>query len=145
MTAPAERPLPDRLLCGAGVLGRLYRDGERCASWGWGAACTCPGKTEFCKAKVKWVGLAKQTGREIGNGQFDVVLAMTTQELEQLKVVLLVELKDGRRVRVGANEELKPVNLPDLLNVPSEAVPLIVRILDQFPGSVIVDGPGGKP
>lgn len=46
-----------RLDRGAEILGRLWRDGVRCAS-GWRASCACkPAETDFCRAKMKWVAL----------------------------------------------------------------------------------------
>lgn len=48
-----------RLIKGAGVLGRLYREGIYCLSQ-WSGLCPCPAPTDFCCAKLKWLGLIRE-------------------------------------------------------------------------------------
>lgn len=51
--------IPDRLIKGAEVLGRLWRKGVRCVSL-WSGICPCSQKNDFCTAKTKWLGIVRE-------------------------------------------------------------------------------------
>ena len=48
-----------RLIKGAEVLGRLWRDGTRCRSE-WSGICPCEAPNDFCVVKKKWLGLVRE-------------------------------------------------------------------------------------
>lgn len=91
--------IPSRLLRGAEILGRLYRAGQRCLS-GWARICPCPTPTEFCQAKVKWVGVADEYygGPPFGlagHEPYYVIEAMTVSQFKATKLTATVEVPDA--------------------------------------------------
>jgi len=105
--AAKKSALPGRLLKGAGHLGRLYREGQRCLS-GWSRICPCPTPTDFCQVKVKWVALADELyggppSSLAGHEPYYVIEAMTLSQFRASGLTALIELP-GTPVplRVGA-------------------------------------------
>lgn len=104
--AAKKSALPSRLLRGAEILGRLYRGGQRCLS-GWARICPCPTPTEFCQAKVKWVGVADEYygGPPFGlagHEPYYVIEAMLVSQFRATGLTVLVEVPGGTApIRVG--------------------------------------------
>src|SRR5262245_28923914 len=63
--AAKKSAIPPRLIRGAEILGRLWRDGVRCVS-AWSGICPCPAPNDFCASKEKWLGLV----RELHGGRY---------------------------------------------------------------------------
>jgi len=55
----------DRLVKGAGILGSLWREGNRGGA-AWSGICVCPAVRTFCLGKKKWLGLL----RELHEGKY---------------------------------------------------------------------------
>lgn len=51
--------IQERLVKGAGILGSLWREGNRCGA-GWSGICACVTVKTFCLGKKKWLGLLKE-------------------------------------------------------------------------------------
>jgi hypothetical protein len=89
--------IPTRLLHGAEVLGRLWREKVRCKS-GWASGCSCEPPTDFCAVKAKWVALyIEYTGFENSgwlafNEPFGVIEAMSVRQFEATGITVRVEL-----------------------------------------------------
>lgn len=49
----------ERLIKGAGILGSLWREGNRCGA-GWSGICVCVSVKSFCLGKKKWLGLLRE-------------------------------------------------------------------------------------
>lgn len=60
--------IPTRLVRGAEILGRLWREGVRCLGE-WSGACPCVTKTDFCQVKESWLGLVKEL---VGGPPYDL-------------------------------------------------------------------------
>jgi hypothetical protein len=98
--------VPGRLKNGAEVLGRLWREGARCAS-GWSGTCACRDRTEFCQAKLKWAGLLVRyhggwpyglTGKE----PFAVIEAMRVSWFNASGLTASLEFPDLKKpVKIG--------------------------------------------
>jgi hypothetical protein len=88
-----------RLGKGAGILGELYREGQRCLS-GWSRICPCPEPTGFCLAKKKWIGLVEEYygGMPFGLSGYEpfyVIEAMTVSQFRQSGLTATVEVPCG--------------------------------------------------
>lgn len=115
MSSSADRVLeiqraaiPARLRRGAEVLGRLWRAGQRCAN-SWGNGCLCgPAATDFCAAKLKWLGLLIEFygGHPwglLGDEEFYVIEAMTEEQFKASGLTAIVEVQGAcRPIRFGA-------------------------------------------
>jgi hypothetical protein len=99
--------IPARLVRGAAVLGRLWRDGIRCVSE-WSGICPCPAPSDFCLSKLKWLGLV----REFNGGKYPsdlsgtegfLVLDCMTEEMLTASGLTILKTVPGARVpiRVG--------------------------------------------
>lgn len=102
--------LPTRLLRGAEVLGNLWRSGVRC-SGGWGSACSCSPRVDFCEAKRRWIDLyCELQGDEeaswirFNGGAFDVILAMSVRQFEKTGVTALV-LVPGTEIPIRIGQD----------------------------------------
>jgi len=96
-----------RLLKGAEILGRLWRDGGRCAD-PWGNGCPCgPKASEFCAVKLKWIGFAVEhyDGHPFGlkgDEPYYVIEAMTVGQFQATGLTAVVEIPGfDRPLRVG--------------------------------------------
>jgi hypothetical protein len=56
IAARQKAMIPQRLVKGAEILGRLWREEIRCRSE-WSVVCPCEVKNDFCKAKKRWLEL----------------------------------------------------------------------------------------
>lgn len=94
--AAKKSTLPGRLLRGAEILGRLYRAGQRCLS-SWARICPCPNPTDFCQAKVRWVGIADELygGPPFGLSGYEpfyVIEAMRVSQFRAMGLTALVQV-----------------------------------------------------
>lgn len=132
-----------RLLKGAAVLAKLWREGKRCGSRGWAPACACTGKqkTDFCGAKLLWASLAVQDAREVAEeSEWGVLLAMTAKELQTLTatgLMFVIEHPDHGKIRIGRKGE---VDIPDFVQLTKapEGLDGFLKILKVFPKAKVV-------
>lgn len=128
---------PARLLKGAGVLGRIWRDGHRCAG-GWSRGCGCAAPTVFCQAKARWINLldslppghAREWTRT-NDGPLFAVEAMTVDEAEASGLTFFVLAADGRRFVFGGQRGTCWKTLRDLRKAP-EAGDAVAKIQKVF-------------
>lgn len=97
--------IPGRLRKGAGVLGRLWKEGVRCQTGsGWGK-CLCKPQTDFCEAKSRWVALLKELHDgelPIPEDDFYVLEAMTVSQIRETGLTIQVAGPIGRPpIRIG--------------------------------------------
>jgi hypothetical protein len=119
-----------RLLDGARVLGRLWRDGFRCDG-GWSTACACASPGRFCATKAKWLVLAE---REVGDGPFGIIEGMTGPEFDAAGLTITIRSPDFGDLKVGH----KGVALADVARLAGNDVSGardVLRVLSAFPGS----------
>lgn len=137
---------PARLVRGAAVLGRIWRNGHRCAG-GWGKICGCAAPTVLCQAKARWItlldslppGHAREWTRT-HDGPLFVVEAMTVDEAEASGLTFLVSGPDGKRLVFGGARGTCWKTLRDLRKAP-EAHDAVVKIQKVFATPV----PQGSP
>ncbi len=107
--AAKKSAIPQRLIQGAAVLGKLWREQIRCISE-WSGPCPCPAPNDFCEAKKKWLGLV----RELHDGKYPAGLSgtegflvlecMTEEMLTASGLTILKEVPGARSlIRVGRN------------------------------------------
>lgn len=135
----------DRLIKGAGILGDLWRQGNRCGA-AWSGICVCITVKTFCLAKKKWLGLLRELhggsypNDLSGNEGFLVLECMDEAMLGAADLKILKVLPPGRALlripkgendfgallkiaEAGAQEGMTgPVVLVQELWTPSEAV-----------------------
>jgi hypothetical protein len=126
-----------RLVKGAGVLGRLWREGGRCDS-GWTGFCRCSPKTDFCRAKTRWVSLLLDlhlgwpydlTGEE----EFAVVEAMTVTAFTASGLTAAVEVPGARRpLRFGRNGTIWKTLVDLAIANDPTAVEAVVKVQECF-------------
>lgn len=99
--------IPPRLIKGAEILGRLWREKVRCLGE-WGPVCPCAAPTDFCVAKRRWLGLV----REMHDGKYPhglsgtegflVLECMSTAAFEASGLTIVKALPGSRElIRVG--------------------------------------------
>jgi len=107
IAAKQRAMIPQRLVRGAEVLGRLWKDGVRCRSE-WSGVCPCEPPNDFCLSKKKWLGLV----REFNGGKYPsdlsgtegfLVLDCMTMEMLTASGLTILKVVPGARVpiRVG--------------------------------------------
>lgn len=142
MAEPSKLPLADRLVRGAAVLGRLWREEKRC-DLGLAFDCFCADEklSEFCRAKRQWTKLFCETGRDgidfgpsDGNG-FGVIEAMTSAELNASGLTLTLDMDQIGKVKVGPKGDLP---WADFCKLGGEILPTVMEVLKAFPGSRVV-------
>lgn len=135
----------ERLLKGARLLGEAWRAGERCSEkWrlfpvdadpAYAAGCACgEGRTRFCKAKVQWLGLAKQDSRDFVEDPYGLALAMTASEWDATGLLLKVEFPGVGVVAVGTKGAIP---MTELAKVSPETLASFLAIFKAFPGSKV--------
>lgn len=101
----------ERLLKGASVLGHYWRENVRCEK-GWGRICECKVPNDFCRAKLKWLGLLMDSEQAAqfadpswtGDEPFFVIEAMNKTQFEASGLTALIEIPGLKEpLRVGAN------------------------------------------
>lgn len=136
----------ERLMIGAAKMGELWLKGERCAE-GWRSGeCSCNPETMFCRAKKLWIRLALENGRMIEDGEFDLALLMTGREWDHTGLSLNVEFPEVGIVKIGSKGMIR---MADLAKTPPETLASVLKILKNFPDSLVTDegfpGPKQKP
>lgn len=117
--------LRKRLVAGASILLKLWRQGIRCGG-GWSMNCSCHERVDFCAAKEKWIGLLKELhgdlpynvrgtdavgaimGRSLLTGAepFFIVEAMTPKMIQASGLTVLVETPGARKpLKMGGSPE----------------------------------------
>jgi hypothetical protein len=136
-------PVADRLKRGAAMLGELWRKGIRCSEE-WSvlcpdadptliAECFCETKTTFCHAKIQWLKLAMDSGREIVDGEFGLILAMNGSEWDASGLTVKFDIPGvgihgiGPAGVMGRQDILKLCEAPDTLGS-------ILNMMKSFPG-----------
>jgi hypothetical protein len=135
-----ELPLSERLIKGAGVLGRLFRQGKFCQN-GWGQACTCPQPTEFCLAKLKWISLALgDPGRDVlVSSPFYVLELMKCSEADALGLEVTVNFEGIGVISVGKGGQIPWGTLARYASEERAADGrAVLMILAKFPKSCII-------
>ncbi len=128
-----------RLRLGAAVLAKFWRRGDRCVSK-WDASCldSSEDKTDFCKAKMKWVHLASQHGRSFNIGsEYAVVEAMWASEFDASSLTMTISHPTHGRMEVGPRGSLSLRDLP-ILSPAQAAVPGAIKVHEKFPDSRIL-------
>lgn len=107
--AKKKAMIPSRLVRGAEVLGRLWREGNRCVSE-WSGVCPCDPKKDFCVAKRKWLDLVlelnggKYPHGLSGNEGFLVLECMDQAAFDASELTILKTVPGARSpIRVGRN------------------------------------------
>lgn len=81
-------------------LGRLFRSGKFCTD-GWKKSCNCGMfQSDFCRAKLKFVELAKDRDPVDPDDPFYVIKIMHCSEFYETGLVLIIEHPTFGRIRV---------------------------------------------
>lgn len=132
-------PLPERLKNGAKKLGEFWKnEKERCPS-GWSLEpCVCQPMKKFCQARVLWLTLAVETGRDLEDGPFGLACALTASEWDATKLALKVSHPDAGEFKVGASNDcaMSMVDMAKLMDMP-QVLGSTLRVLRVFPRSSI--------
>lgn len=143
----------DRLKRGALILGDLWKKNIRCAEE-FGVLCSeadplravdcfCEPKTPFCKAKMQWLGIAADIGREIFSGEIGLIETMSGAEWDASGLTVKFEFQDvgvhgvGPKGVMGRDDLLKLAESQDTLAS-------VFRLMKTFPG-IKVQEVLGKP
>lgn len=140
IAARQKAAIPQRLVKGAAILGRLWREGVRCRSE-WSGLCPCAAPTDFCLAKRKWLELVRELhdGKYphdlSGNEGFLVLECMDGAAFEASGLTIVKEVPGSRAlIRIG-REGTSRQTLLDLQEIYekdpahyAEAVEAVVRI-----------------
>lgn len=134
--------IPTRLVRGAEILGRLWREGVRCIS-AWSGICACQNPGNFCIAKKRWLDLV----REFHGGKYPHELAghegllvlecMDAKMFEASGLTIVLEVPPKRAVlRIGKKGTTGQTVL-DLVAIPAgeerdAAIEAVVRIQQVF-------------
>lgn len=112
MTTP--EPIPDRLKKGAEYLAKLWRENQRCPL-GWSTSCSCVAPTPFCKAKLKWIGLAKEDKRAVlpSNDPYGLIGMMKVCEVEATGLTITIQMPAFGKVSFGPKGEFEARTLLD--------------------------------
>lgn len=109
IAAKQRAMIPSRLVKGAEILGRLYKEGDRCVSE-WTGICPCEPKRNFCVAKRKWLDLVlelhggKYPHGLSGNEGFLVLECMDQAAFDASGLTILKAIPGARvPIRVGRN------------------------------------------
>ncbi len=135
-----DQSTKSRLLRGAKVLGDFWRGGERCAS-GWNSDCPdeLEKRSKFCKANMKWIELAIEEAREIGDGEeYGIILGMRASELEASGLTLEIEHPEHGRIKIGPKGTLSIAEISKLVTAP-DAVGGVLKLLKVFPGAKVTE------
>lgn len=137
----SDKSLRDRLRRGAEVLSRFwFQDGLRCSN-GWGKVCSDATQTNFCKAKLQWIGLVQKDprGREVPpeTDPYYVVNSMRSGEILSFRRVLVLDT--GRKiapdeVALAALQIMRRQEEP----IGAEEEKSVSKILEVFPGASVV-------
>ncbi len=107
IAAKQKAMIPTRLVRGAEILGRLWREGVRCRSE-WTGICPCDPKNDFCTAKRRWLDLVlelhggKYPNDISPNEGFLVLECMNQAALDASGLTILKALPGARvPIRVG--------------------------------------------
>lgn len=127
-----ELPLPQRLLNGARVLGKLWKAGERCAN-DWAGLCTdaADSRKRFCRAKLQWLTLAVGDPERDLSGveeEYGLILVMKASEFDATG--LTMKLDSG--ILIGPTGGLSAADAGKLGEDPS-SLQSILKILQTFP------------
>lgn len=142
MTVSAK--LEDRLVKGAAVLGRFWREGKRCAR-DWSDGCSCEVPSEFCKAKAKWLELLmarieeqRAAGDELRaiplDSKFGLVECMTSAELSASGLTVELEGEVGR-FKVGPKGDIE---WKDFCKSDGKVLSTVLKVLRSFPGAKLI-------
>lgn len=138
--AVSEKPLNERLLEGARVLGALFRSGQKCKG-GFrlvaddGAPdCPCQAPTKFCKAKIQWALLALSAERDLEEGEYGLILTMRLSELEASGFTVTFEFPETGALKAGPKGACTTRDLVELWKDP-ESAGHVLRLMARFPGS----------
>ncbi len=109
IAAKQRAMIPTRLVRGAEILGRLWREGIRCRSE-WSGICPCEPQNDFCRAKRRWLDLVmelhdgKYPNDVSANEGFLVLECMDQASLDASGLTILKALPGSRvPIRVGRN------------------------------------------
>ncbi len=129
--------LKARLFKGARVIGKFWRDGLRCNA-AWAPSCPDEEKTDFCKAKMRWVELALQDGRQIADTPNGILATgMLAMEFDATGITMTIDNPDHGLIRVGPKGELLMRDLAKLETAP-DALDGFLKILKVFPKAAVV-------
>jgi len=136
-----QLPLAQRLIKGAGVLGRLYKSGERCArAWSMDCDCAEPLK-DFCKAKRQWVKLFLESPRkgDVDFGEeFGLIESMTEAELEATGLMLTLEFPELGELKVGPGGQIPWKEFRSFRSYGADALATVATVLKEFPGARVI-------
>lgn len=128
-------PLSERLKKGAGVLGQIWKDPtQRCVA-GWSIdGCTCEFPNKFCKARIQWLTLAVEDGRELQEDPYGIALAMTASEWDSTLLSMKIEHPKVPPFFVGANQD-SIMTMADMVKLMEEPDVLesMYYVLKAFP------------
>lgn len=147
MTNNKDLPTSARLVNGSRLLGQLWRDGIRCQD-GWRAKCDCENPTRFCRAKVQWASmvatvLERRGGDDVFSGtDFEIVEAMTGQELVSSGLTLNLEVPGFGRLKVGPKGDVGYDVVAAASQTDIMGLKAILAVIKKFPGSKVVSRDG---
>ncbi|MGH9390189.1 MAG: hypothetical protein ACRD1Z_11285 [Vicinamibacteria bacterium] len=136
MSDAKDLPLPQRLVNGAKLLGKLWSAGKRCAAL-WNPSCDCEEKNDHCRGKARWVELFGKSDpvRELVLGDFGVIESMRCSELTASGLTAKVEIPDIGILTVGPKGQ---VPLEELFRGDYDGMKTVAQVLREFPGARVI-------
>lgn len=159
-----KKSLSERLIEGAGILGRLWKRNRRCASRGWSIpqddyleepfainSCECSVQNEFCKGRLLWITLAADNRQEIVTGDHGLAFTMTSQQWDATGLTITLPIEGGQ-VTVGPKGSMSMAHFRELAKDPKGSAGIFALIkafpkarIDGILAAGVVGGATGLP
>lgn len=140
MSTLQKPPVSERLKAGAKILGDLWRDPSQRCDAGWSLdACTCEFPKKFCKARVHWLTLAVEAGRELHEDAYGLALAMLASEWDATGLTMKIEHPTLGPILIGSSTSSVTgmVDMARMADAP-EVLESTLRVLKAFPKAKVV-------
>lgn len=139
-TTNTTSPLPERLKKGAKKLGELWKiEAERCPS-GWSLdICSCQPQKKFCQARLLWLTIAVDAGRDLEDVPFGLALAMSAAEWDETGLLLKAVHPEIGELLIGAGPK-RMTMMQDLLALMStpDSLKDILMVMKTFDNSRVI-------
>lgn len=132
------KPIRERLLAGARMLGALWASGQRCtAGWTFDLACACEKQSKFCLARRQWLEMVSSDQDPErclhGAGENGLVEVMLSSELAAARITIKLDTGD----MIGPKGQVQVKDAAIAAVNPAGAAG-ILKLLKTFKGSRVV-------
>jgi hypothetical protein len=100
--------------------------------------CTCQPVKKFCQARLTWLTIAVEAGRDLQEDPYGLALAMTASEWDATGLTMAVEHPEIGKLLIGSSVESVTgmVDMGRMMDAP-EVLASTLRVLKAFPKSKV--------